>query len=183
MSVDKRRGQRYSGISLNVLFSPVTGANVTELAESYLSAVSHDMSLGGMSFDVTELLEVESVLVISVPNDRDSNDELRAIVRWCTRQGDGNYRVGLSFDTNFGIAKSFTRQDVSSVLHGPGVPAEMALSCPACNARTTFAYKGMQPCWGDNNELPLYDCKACGTTRSITSLLGFNRRLCEDDAG
>jgi hypothetical protein len=179
MNSDNRNEKRYAGISLSVLFSPVSGKNLAELAQSYLHATSHDMSIGGMSFDVSEPVREGAALVVSVPNDNGSNDELRAIVRWCKKLSDGKYRIGVVFDVESGIRKSSPREDVDSILRGPGIPVEARLFCPACFAVTEFSYIGMQSYRGRDEELPLYNCKACGTTRSIVSLLSFNRDLPE----
>lgn len=175
MTNNKRKEERYPCVHLSVLYSPVTDSNVTNLADSYLHASSHDISISGMSFDVTTELSIGSRLMVAVPNDNDAHDEISAIVRWCKPIGEGQYRLGVSFDVDAGINRNPKLTDSLPVLHGPGIPVEARLFCPACGALSMFTYKAMQKCM-DGTELPLYDCGSCGTTRSITSLLGYNRK-------
>lgn len=171
----KRREQRYTGISLSVLYSPVINGNIPELAESYFHVTSHDMSISGMSFDVNEPLSVNSELVLLIPGEQGATDTISAVVRWCNKLNNDHYRVGVVIDVDAGIKRMDSEPEYESVLYGPGIPIEASLVCPACLVLTNFTYKAMQLC-GENDELPLYDCGACGTTRSITSLLRFNRR-------
>lgn len=175
MAIDKRKESRYPGIYLSLLFSPTAGEHIKDLAESYLHASSHDMSVGGMSFDVSVQIPVDSPLVVSVPNEQGPNDELKAIVSWCREIEGGNYRVGVFFDIEAGIQRPAAETDFIPVLDGPGIPSEAILVCPACLVLNRFTYKGLQK-YHSGSELPLYDCGACGSTRSITSLLSFNRQ-------
>lgn len=177
MNPENRDDVRYAGISLSVLYCPVSRKNLAGLAQSYLQATSHDMSLGGMSFDVTEPVQEGSALIVSVPNDNGFDDEIRAVVRWCKPLSEGQYRIGVVFDVASGVRKPSSRRNVNSILHGPGIPMEARLFCPVCLTVTKFSYIGMQTYRGREEELPLYNCKVCNTTRSIVGLLGFNRDL------
>lgn len=175
MTGNKRKEKRYPCICLSVLYSPVVNSNITRLAESYLHASSYDMSVNGMSFDVTVSLKADSRLVVAVPNDNGTHDEIIAIVRWCEPLSEGLYRLGVVFDVDAGINRAQELTDSVSVLHGPGIPVEATLVCPACHVLSEFTYKAMQKCVGGAEELPLYNCGSCGTARTIISLLSHNR--------
>lgn len=174
---DRRKALRYPCILHSKLFSPRLGGKMDTLGEHYLEAVCNDISLCGMSFDVTEYIKPEQQLYIIIPDDEQGDEKLQATVCWCRLIEEGHYRVGLSLDQAHGVEKLSATENFSSVTREPAVPMEAEMTCPACRENAIFIYKGIQTHGGTEGILPLYNCTACGTTRTIPSLLRFNRDL------
>jgi len=93
-------------------------------------------------------------------------------VRYCEKMRADVYRVGVCIDLA-GLV-DVPDDDSISIGIGPAIPAGAYLNCPSCGKHADFHLVGCQMVGADT--MPLYNCAACGTTRSIVGLLSHSRR-------
>ena len=172
----KRQSPRFLCTGIELLYSPLKAGIVSDVANALVLAISHDISLGGMAFDLKHELQIDDELLVIVKSPDSQNEALKTIVRWCTPLEGGYYRVGVA------ISKVIESAELSEYADGmedtentEGVPSQTRLVCPACKQLAWFTLVGKQEGVPHPSVLPLYNCYHCHTTRTIPSLLSFNR--------
>ena len=174
---DRRHERRYPVVGIEVLFSPFDGKVLANTGQMLREAVAFDISLSGLSFDVTEPVEEGQELLIQIADPAGGQDErILAEVRWCHRIDHAHYRIG----TRIKESKSEDSEAASELIsqpigRGPKVPSGAEFRCPACREMTTFSLIGLQPGTWEEGVFPLYQCANCASTRSIVAILSFNR--------
>ena len=92
---DRRNERRYPVVGIEVLFSPFDGKVLANTGKMLREAVAFDMSLSGLSFDVTEPVEEGSELEIQIADPAGGQGErILAEVRWCHQVDHAHYRIG-----------------------------------------------------------------------------------------
>ncbi len=177
---DDRRGERrYLVVGIEVLFSPFDGKVLANTGKMLREAVAFDMSLSGLSFDVTEPVEEGKDLMILIADPAGGKGErMLAEVRWCHKVDHAHYRIGTRIkDAETSEIEIEAAGEVISeaIGRGPQVPSGAEFRCPACKVMTTFSLIGLQAGTWKEGVFPLYQCAACSSTRSIVAILSFNR--------
>lgn len=175
--MSNRREQRFPCVGIELMYSPVRNDVVEELGSQLYSAVGHDMSYSGLSFDVVKPMSMEERIYIIVHNQFQPPERLTAEVRWCKTLENNLYRIGVVIIASAGIAldtESNNNEFINSVENRS--PSEAMLICPSCLEAATFNFIRNQEGNWKNGIMPLYQCSECGTTRSIPNILEFNRR-------
>ena len=170
---ERRREQRFPCVGIGLLYSPIQGGFMAGVGQAFYRAVSHDVSTSGVSFDVEQPVEPGQTLCILVANPGDGPSErLTAEVRWCREVDPGHYRVGTVLRAvDYVAGEERDALHAASIGQGVAVPADVRLLCPSCRERSLFRFVGDQPGKWGHGKFPLYDCSACGTTRSMASML------------
>ena len=166
-----RSEERYS-ISFPLLYSPVKSSFEKNLGERLFKAISVDMSLSGMAFDIEEALPVgEKISVIIESPEENLQEKLSCEVCWCRELSPGKYRIGTVIVSmkNRGIEPANTIP--SKIISSGEMPKEFEYHCPSCLHTVTFEFIGYQPVLAGKAKIPLYNCPDCNTTRSLTGLL------------
>jgi len=176
--MSKRQEERYPCVGIELMFSPVRDECVEDLGSEIYSAIAHDMSFSGLSFDVTKPLDNGHKLYILVSNQFQPAERLTAEVRWCKSLENGNYRIGVSILESAGIEFDENNR-VDDLISATDrlAPSEARLVCPSCTEEATFTFVENQPGDWEEGIMPLYRCSFCSTTRSIPNILEFNRRF------
>ena len=176
---DRRHERRYPVVGVELLFSPFDGKVLENTPQMLREAVAFDMSLSGLSFDVTEPVEEGEELLIHFADPAGGPGErILAEVRWCHEIDHAHYRIGTRIKDSAstqpagGIAGSQVSQPIG---RGPQVPSGAEFRCPACKELTTFTLIGLQSGSWEKGVFPLYQCSSCSSTRSIVAILSFNR--------
>ena len=173
---ESRKENRFPCVGITLLYSPLEDESVHHLAELLQEATSNDMSLGGLSFDVTEPMEPGSRLYVLIQADDidETKEHLITCVRWVKRVAEQCYRVGVSIESveqvdkcNPGVHIPIGTEEL--------VPSAIQLYCPACGKLASFKSVGKQRVSGKRGVVPLYDCSCCSTTRSLVNILKYNR--------
>ncbi len=179
---DRRNERRYPVVGIEVLFSPFDGKVLANTGQMLREAVAFDISLSGLSFDVTEPVEEGEELLIQIADPAGGQGErILADVRWCHKVDHAHYRIGTRIkesETAEAAAEAAAAADeLESVAigRGPQVPSGAEFRCPACKEMTTFSLIGLQAGTWEKGVFPLYQCAACASTRSIVAILSFNR--------
>ncbi len=174
----QRKEGRFPCVGIELMFSPVRDDCIESLGSEIYSAIGHDMSFSGLSFDVIHPLKNGEQLYILVSNQFQPSERLTAEVCWCKALENGNYRIGVNILESAGV-----KIDVKNRLNDNigvtdnSMPSEARLACPSCTEVSTFMFvKNQKGDWG-KGVMPLYQCDTCDTTRSIPNILDFNRRL------
>lgn len=176
---DRRFERRYPVVGIEVLFSPFDGQVLANAGQMLREAVAFDMSLSGLSFDITEPLEEGKELLIQIADPAGGQGEqILAEVRWCHKVDHAHFRIGTR------IKESRVSEEpvdaigevvVDAIGRGPQVPSGAEFRCPACKDLTTFSLIGLQSGTWERGVFPLYQCGACSSTRSIVAILSYNR--------
>ena len=176
---DRRHERRYPLVGIEVLFSPFDGKVLANTGQMLREAVAFDMSLSGLSFDVTEPVEEGSDLLIQIADPTGGPGErILAEVRWCHKVDHAHYRIGTRIKESQATGKpGETAANLASdrIGRGPQVPSGAEFRCPACKELTEFSFIGLQSGTWEAGVFPLYQCAACASTRSIVAILSFNR--------
>ena len=179
---NKRQHPRFLCIGIELLYSPVGKNILNDVAQSLQQATCHDISLAGMAFDIEHELPVNEQLMVSVKSPDGGEEILKTQVRWCRAIDDTHYRVGVTITEVIKPAEMQTLDfKLDKLDSSDGVPNQVRLSRPACNKEGWFTLVGTQEGVPYPTLLPLYNCSHCNTTRSIPSLLSFNRQLSSED--
>jgi len=176
--MSQRNEKRFPCVGIELMFSPVRGECVEALGTEIYSAISHDMSFSGLSFDITKPLTKGEKLYILVSNQFQPAERLTAEVCWCKILENGHYRIGVSIVGSAGVKYDENKKsyDVISASDSLG-PSEARLICPSCLQEATFIFVENQKGDWEGGVMPLYKCSSCTTTRSIPNILEFNRRF------
>lgn len=172
-----RNEVRFPCVGIELMYSPIRDDCVEELGSEIYSAISHDMSFSGLSFDVSTPMELNNTLYIIVDNQFQPPERLTAEVRWCKPLENKSYRIGVQIVASAGVELDTENRlaDYISVSDSTG-PSEATLICPNCLEIANFIFvKNQEGDW-NTGVMPLYNCSECGTTRSIPNILEFNRR-------
>ncbi len=176
---DRRDELRYPVVGIEVLFSPFDGKVLENTGKMLREAVAFDMSLSGLSFDITEPLEEGKELEIQIADPSGGQSErILAEVRWCHKVDHAHYRIGTRIkesETSEVLGEAAGKRVPQPIGRGPQVPSGAEFRCPACKAMTTFSFIGLQSGTWEAGVFPLYQCSACSSTRSIVAILSFNR--------
>ncbi len=177
MSEEQRAEQRYPCVGITRIYSVVQGSNVAGLGSALHQAALTDMSLHGLSFDVDVPLGIGQTLIVLVEQpDGAHHERLTSTVQWCRQLDREHYRVGVRIDVAAMVASDNPGRDISFPIGtGPALPISAALLCPACEKHALFQLIGQQVVGAQGDIMPLYDCTACGTTRSMTGVLAYTR--------
>ena len=160
---EHRREPRYSCSAL--------AAILKDVGERLYHAAAIDLSLSGLAFDVDmPLLSGDKIIVLLNKPDESVHEELMTKVRWCRELPSGQYRVGVAIDTS---SQSIQKNAVPAINFNAErtAPVEIETFCPACKKKSTFIFVAYQPVLVNKGVMPLYDCMACGTTRSLTGII------------
>jgi len=175
-SNDQRRQLRFPSVGIELLYSPLDRQILNDVSQSLRQATSHDISQAGMSFDVKQPLETGQFLLVIAKSPEDENETLKTEVRWCKHLADQHYRVGVSIVSIEKKSAMNTKGYVTEPIdHSIAVPTGASFICPACEQRSWFVLVGQQEGVPSPAVMPLYNCSECHTTRSIPSLLSYNR--------
>ena len=180
---DKRKAYRFPCVGIALLYLSPDKQPMAGVGAALLRATAHDMSLAGISFDVSQAMKPGQRLLVSVQAPEHQQPEtLQTEVRWCKQLADGRYRVGVSI---LGIETGANCEDqadeIKHIGHGIEAPVGGRFVCPACQLCSWFELIGEQPDVPTTGIMPLYNCKNCHTTRTITSLLTFNWQTMQAD--
>ncbi|MDH5446537.1 MAG: PilZ domain-containing protein [Gammaproteobacteria bacterium] len=179
---NKRSQTRFLCIGIELLYSPIGGNIVSDVANSLLTATSHDISMGGMAFDIDHEMQIGEQLLVTIKSPDSANEMLRTEVRWCKALEANRYRVGvLIIDIIKQAEISEGEYQIEQLENTDGVPNQAMFICPACKQKGWFNLVGKQEGTPYPTILPLYNCSHCNTTRTIPSLLSFNRALSTED--
>lgn len=175
---DRRHERRYPVVGIEVLFSPFDGKVLENAGKMLRDAVAFDMSLSGLSFDVTEPVEEGQELLIEIADPAGGQAErILAEVRWCHRVDHAHYRIGTRIKESevSGTSGEAGGAVTAAIGRGPQVPSGAEFRCPACNKLTIFSLIGLQSGTWERGVFPLYQCADCSSTRSIVAILSYNR--------
>ena len=178
LTTENRCEQRYPCLGIGLLYSLNLKANMENVGADIYRAQIYDMSLSGLSIDVHDHYEVGEKIRLCVVAPLGQREILVAEVKWCESMEDASYRLGLTIQNYSGTAET-CEKSVSKGCYShqkQAVPSEIRLQCPSCEERAQFEYLGEQTGMPDNGKLSLYNCSVCGTTRSITTILQYNRK-------
>ena len=173
---DRRRERRFPVVGIGVLYSPTEGRCLDNAGQLVREAVAIDVSLTGLSFDVREPLAPGEELLIELDDPAGGPAErILAEVRWCRQVDDAHFRIGTRIRET--VAAGRNGADVAARPIGKGlpVPSGVDLRCPACGSQSAFTLLGLQPGNWKTGVMPLYQCSTCDSSRSITSILAYNR--------
>lgn len=178
-ALEHRCEPRYSCLGIGLMYSLNLNANLENVGTDIYQAQLYDMSLNGLSIDVHHDCEIGKIFRICIEAPHGQRETLEAKVKWKKRLHDDTYRLGLVILAYTGTAEAC----IQSVTEGcyqqqkQTVPSEIRLSCLSCEQRVLFEYQGEQEgISGKNSRMSLYNCPACGTTRSIATILQYNRQ-------
>lgn len=173
---EQRQEERYPCVGIPLLYSPAGGDNVTNLADLLHRATVIDMSLSGLAFDIDKYMEPGKQLVILLEkpagkNDGDSYERLMTRVIWCKQLPTTQYRTGVEIEsTECGIDNKYGELLLEAI-GNTEAPREIDMLCPACGQSAIFSFVGNQPVLKSKGIMPLYNCSACSTTRSLPGML------------
>ncbi|MDH5393001.1 MAG: PilZ domain-containing protein [Gammaproteobacteria bacterium] len=166
----QRHEKRYPCVAIPLLYSAIKHAHVRRLGEKIFQAAAVDMSISGLAFDINQPMQAgEKLQLMIAKSGSHIDDELLLQVRWCRQLPSGKYRVGGVVDRPHAAHQSLTALPGSNGQQE--VPAEIEARCPACKNPAIFHFVGNQHVFFSRGIMPLYDCSACGTTRSLTGML------------
>ena len=172
----RRRYQRFRSVGIARLYSPAAGGYLDGVGQLILDAALHDMSLTGLSFDVTEVFETGDFLYVETQQTDQHSERFKTEVRWCEELPSGGYRVGVKIIKSESLEKvSCESSEIVSLL-GVDFPVVVDMTCPACNEAANFNFISKQGGLGGGASMPLYNCSACGTTRSLAGMIIQQRR-------
>ncbi|MDH5180573.1 MAG: PilZ domain-containing protein [Gammaproteobacteria bacterium] len=176
--IEQREETRFPCVGIHLLYSPATDSVMDKLAETLVQASLVDMSLSGLSFDITTPLRPGDQLAVLVHGlDNRPVERLLARICWQIRLGKDFFRIGTQILDGEIISTEESIQPMLHIQRGANFPAGIAIQCPACGTEAMFNLSGIQPISsGLPNCIPLYDCSHCHTTRTITSLLAHQRQ-------
>ena len=169
---------RYPCVGIELMYCPINNDCIENLGSEIYSAIGHDMSFSGLSFDVVHSLDVGEKLHILISNQFKPPERLTAEIRWCKELENGHFRIGVSIISSEGVKLDgeHCADDLINVDNSAG-PSEATLICPSCMEISTFNLVDNQEGSWDKGIMPLYNCSRCNTTRSIPSILEYNRHL------
>jgi len=182
-SDDKRKTFRFPCVGIALLYLSPDKQAMAGVGTALLHATAHDISLAGISFDVSQDMQVGQRLLISVRSpDEQQAETLQTEVRWCKKLDNKQFRVGVAILDIEIIADGENKAyEIKHIGHGIEAPAGARFICPACEICSWFDLIGEQPDIPSAAIMPLYNCNNCHTTRTITSLLTFNRQTTKSD--
>ncbi len=176
---DRRQERRYPVVGIGVLFSPFDGKVLENAGQMLREAVAFDISLSGLSFDVTEpVAEGEELLIQIADPAGGEGEQVLAKVQWCQKIDHAHYRIGTRIKDSRAVSPTggpggkLVPQPIG---RGPQVPSGAEFRCPACAQLTRFTLIGLQPGTWEKGVFPLYQCGGCSSTRSIIAILSYNR--------
>ncbi len=176
---DRRHERRYPVVGIEVLFSPFDGKVLENAGKMLREAVAFDISLSGLSFDVTEPVAEGEELLIQIADPAGGQDErILAEVRWCHKIDHAHYRIGTRIkEAQTASASGVAAGELASeaIGRGPQVPSGAEFRCPACADLTRFTLIGLQSGTWEKGVFPLYQCGGCASSRSIIAILSYNR--------
>lgn len=170
--VEYRQENRYTSIGIPLLYSPIRNSFIKDLGQKLLHAASIDMSLTGMAFDVNAPFQIGELVYLLIEKPETNNyEEINAVVRWSRMICENKYRVGVSIDVSVNSQNVPYKSAPLEFIPQFDIPQEIEIRCPACQVLSTFHFIVYQPVLIGRGLMPLYDCSACGTTRSLPGLL------------
>ncbi|MCW8853286.1 MAG: PilZ domain-containing protein [Gammaproteobacteria bacterium] len=172
---DNRLFQRYPCVGITLMYSPLINQNVNNLAEYLYNATSSDVSLSGLSFEISQSLEPgdKLVVLVSIP-EQHASERLITEVRWCKALSSNSFRVGVEINKSEIISNDDPGNHVNIPVNLDAVPCEAELRCPACMQTSIFTFIDHQKVM-NKGSMPLYNCSNCGSTRSLMGILASNR--------
>lgn len=177
-STEKRQEQRYSCLGIGVLYSVKLNANLDNIGTDIYHAQVIDMSMTGISIDVHEQYQIGTPIRLCIEAPHGQREVLQAEVKGCKAIEQKKYRLGLQINSYEGVSEVCAEARMNGCYNNQlqSVPSEIRLDCPACEERVVFSYLGEQYGLPDKKQLSLYNCPACETTRSIATILQYNRK-------
>ena len=177
--MSNRKEDRFPCVGIELMYSPVRGDYVEDLGSEIYAAIGHDMSFSGLSFDVSEELNIDDEIYVLVNNQFQPPERLTAKVCWCKTLDNGQFRIGVTVMASGGVnlaTENYADDYINSVDNSGGL-SEATLVCPSCTKVSTFEFvENQEGDWG-KGIMPLYQCNHCQTTRTIPNILEHNRRL------
>ena len=176
---ENREQTRYPCVGISLLYCALDDDYVSGLGNALSEAAMNDMSLSGLSFDVNRKLEPGSKLFILIQPDGEGEEDEKLITRvsWCKQTSPGHYRAGLCIESVEIVDRKNPGVHIPiGTDKGFGIPSDVSMRCPACNEVTVFNFIGNQAVREKKGMMPLYDCSSCLTTRSLVSILAYNRK-------
>ncbi|HOX39888.1 MAG TPA: PilZ domain-containing protein [Candidatus Brocadiia bacterium] len=176
---ERRQATRFPTVGIGLLYSPAEHRNLDNPGRDLVEAAGVDMSMSGLAFDVRKSLDAGKQLMVMVESPGGGAAErLLTEVKWCRQIGNGLYRVGTAIISSEAMTMLETDADVETepISAGPEAPSEAQFQCPACHHAATFVLIGVQKVAWAQGIVPIYDCSKCGTSRTITSILSYNRQ-------
>ncbi len=173
---DRRREKRFPAVGITLLYSPNDSDCVPNTGELVREATAYDMSLTGLSFDVREPLAGGEELYIQIEDPAGGPaEQVLAEVKWCRRVDYGHFRIGTKIRATRSGPTADEEPLTRPVGRGPAVPSGAELRCPSCRAVTTLSFIGLQSGPWEKGVMPLYQCSACDSSRTIAAILAHNR--------
>lgn len=176
---ERRKELRFPAVGIGLLYSPTQEKCLENPVQDLYEAAGVDMSLSGIAFEVDRPLKTGQKLIVLVESPNAViGEKLLADVRWCKKYSEGHYRVGATIHASEQLSDPETDNDIQPepIGKGPKVPSEIDLFCPACHIRVSFQLIGLQNGDWSKGILPIYNCPFCGSTRTITTILAYNRQ-------
>jgi hypothetical protein len=98
---EQRGEERYSCVGTVVLYAPIDTDDESGVHQDLHQALMQDMSLNGLSFEVSDPVEVGQMLLVVVrPAHGGGEEHLTAEVRWCQKTAPARYRVGVRIEVS-----------------------------------------------------------------------------------
>ncbi len=163
-------------VGVELIYTPITNSCLEGLGRELHKKVINNLSNSDLAFDVTKLLVPGEEILVFVANPTHSTEVMLGRVKWTRPMAEGHFRIGVAIDTVYGVMPDKIVVDGTVIIAEPiglnhDIPVEVAHTCPACNTPTTFTFVANQSGRWEQGILPLYNCGACGTTRTLLSLL------------
>ena len=175
--VHERKEIRFPCVGVDLFYSPYADACLSDAAAVFYEGSLLNQSMGGMSFKVAaELSPGERIAILFSVPDGDEKEKLLAEVKWCIKKTDG-YLIGTQIVSSLDEIKKFNKKNIqlSSELNEDPAPDSVRMICPSCRKLSEFLFAGIQEGLHKKGLIPIYNCSLCEGTRTITSILAFNR--------
>jgi len=152
-------------VGFELQYSPLERSCVDNLGQALHAKSSN------FTFDAIKEVTEGSEIVILFSNKHGPTQQLCAKVEACLRLAEDHFRLTLTTHADSNISVDNSELICIPITKGISAPIEMTLHCPACKSTTVFQYIANQDGDWEHGILPIYNCKACGTTRAMIGLI------------
>ena len=152
-------------VGFELQYSPLHRDCVDNLAQSLHSITSE------FCFDVIQAVSVGQEIIMLFSNKQIPTQHLLAQVVKCVPLDDSHYRITLKTQADTTIRIDNADLICLPICKGPSTASAITLICPSCNNKTPFHFIANQGGDWERGILPIYNCGACGTTRTMIGLV------------
>ena len=112
---DQRSEERYECVGSVLLYAPIDLESESGAGQDFHQALMQDMSLGGLSFEVSTPIPVGNLLLVVVRPAHGSGEEhLTTEVRWCKQIAPARYRIGVRIEVSEFLATEVEGQPAAT---------------------------------------------------------------------